>query len=314
MARCVCTNLDEQRLEVAVESDTTPLSLIHFSERLADAGDDPLLQSSVPRLCCWLTFSLDALVEGAAVVVIYLKSPLYLEMGMVSFALHLGNRHLALGKVLCQTCGTFYNYGMVHDEEMELWEVMGRRDGRMRRAHDGPSTQVQQSSSWHQRSFYMEASIVIVLLNMSPAEVLFCRGLGNDYQNMMHVLVDCHNFLWYQEVLFLNGPRREQANVIWSLFTWGAESCGGAYDILYDSWSPAMTVSSICISILSMLSSSTVKQRPEDNDRYVRNCRNGRSPRRPGGGSMTIKSNLQSIFSFGSCSRTQLRWLTLLES
>ncbi|GMP31840.1 hypothetical protein CsSME_00005893 [Camellia sinensis var. sinensis] len=30
-------------------------------------------------------------------------------------------------------------------------------------------------------------------------------------------------------------------------------------DILYDSWSPAMTVSSICISILSMLSSSTMK-------------------------------------------------------
>ncbi|XP_016452654.1 serpin-ZX isoform X1 [Nicotiana tabacum] len=30
-------------------------------------------------------------------------------------------------------------------------------------------------------------------------------------------------------------------------------------DILYDSWSPTMTVSSICISILSMLSSSTVK-------------------------------------------------------
>ncbi|KAG0500617.1 hypothetical protein HPP92_000689 [Vanilla planifolia] len=50
-------------------------------------------------------------------------------------------------------------------------------------------------------------------------------------------------------------------------------------DILYDSWSPAMTVSSVCISILSMLSSSTVKQRPEDNDRYVRNCKNGRSPK-----------------------------------
>ncbi|KAK1311341.1 putative ubiquitin-conjugating enzyme E2 16 [Acorus calamus] len=50
-------------------------------------------------------------------------------------------------------------------------------------------------------------------------------------------------------------------------------------DILYDSWSPAMTVSSICISILSMLSSSTVKQRPVDNDRYVKNCRNGRSPK-----------------------------------
>ncbi|XP_074575316.1 putative ubiquitin-conjugating enzyme E2 16 [Curcuma longa] len=50
-------------------------------------------------------------------------------------------------------------------------------------------------------------------------------------------------------------------------------------DILYDSWSPAMTVSSVCISILSMLSSSTVKQRPPDNDRYVKNCRNGRSPK-----------------------------------
>ncbi|RXH91154.1 hypothetical protein DVH24_020177 [Malus domestica] len=50
-------------------------------------------------------------------------------------------------------------------------------------------------------------------------------------------------------------------------------------DILYDSWSPAMTVSSICISILSMLSSSTEKQRPADNDRYVKKCRNGRSPK-----------------------------------
>ncbi|KHG29429.1 Ubiquitin-conjugating enzyme 15 -like protein [Gossypium arboreum] len=50
-------------------------------------------------------------------------------------------------------------------------------------------------------------------------------------------------------------------------------------DILYDSWSPAMTVSSICISILSMLSSSTAKQRPADNDRHVKNCRNGRSPK-----------------------------------
>ncbi|XP_050214968.1 probable ubiquitin-conjugating enzyme E2 16 [Mercurialis annua] len=50
-------------------------------------------------------------------------------------------------------------------------------------------------------------------------------------------------------------------------------------DILYDSWSPAMTVSSICISILSMLSSATVKQRPADDDRYVRNCKSGRSPK-----------------------------------
>ncbi|KAL6637143.1 hypothetical protein ACP70R_024715 [Stipagrostis hirtigluma subsp. patula] len=51
-------------------------------------------------------------------------------------------------------------------------------------------------------------------------------------------------------------------------------------DILYDSWSPALTVSSVCFSILSMLSSSSAKQRPADNDRYVRNCRNGRSPKR----------------------------------
>ncbi|KAJ8772644.1 hypothetical protein K2173_027821 [Erythroxylum novogranatense] len=50
-------------------------------------------------------------------------------------------------------------------------------------------------------------------------------------------------------------------------------------DILYDSWSPAMTVSSICISILSMLSSATKKQRPADNDRYVKNCKSGRSPK-----------------------------------
>ncbi|KAI3978873.1 hypothetical protein MKX01_016048 [Papaver californicum] len=50
-------------------------------------------------------------------------------------------------------------------------------------------------------------------------------------------------------------------------------------DILYDSWSPAMTVSSICISILSMLSSSPAKQCPADNDRYVKNCKNGRSPK-----------------------------------
>lgn len=32
-------------------------------------------------------------------------------------------------------------------------------------------------------------------------------------------------------------------------------------DILYDSWSPAMTVSSVCLSILSMLSSSPAKVR-----------------------------------------------------
>ncbi|XP_019056865.1 PREDICTED: probable ubiquitin-conjugating enzyme E2 16 isoform X1 [Tarenaya hassleriana] len=50
-------------------------------------------------------------------------------------------------------------------------------------------------------------------------------------------------------------------------------------DILYDSWSPAMRLSSVCLSILSMLSSSSVKQLPKDNDRYIKNCRNGRSPK-----------------------------------
>ncbi|KAG6406447.1 hypothetical protein SASPL_134049 [Salvia splendens] len=66
----------------------------------------------------------------------------------------------------------------------------------------------------------------------------------------------------------------------WTLFSWIL--VGEMFlplDILYDSWSPAMTVSSICISILSMLSSSTAKQRPTDNDRYVKNCKNGRSPK-----------------------------------
>lgn len=50
-------------------------------------------------------------------------------------------------------------------------------------------------------------------------------------------------------------------------------------DILYDSWSPAMTVNSVCISILSMLSSAAVKERPVDNDRYVKNCGKGKSPK-----------------------------------
>jgi ubiquitin-conjugating enzyme E2 W len=39
--------------------------------------------------------------------------------------------------------------------------------------------------------------------------------------------------------------------------------------ILYDQWSPALTVSSVGLSLLSMLSSSTSLQRPKDNDMYV---------------------------------------------
>eukprot|EP01095_Lingulamoeba_sp_RSL-Kostka_P002639 TRINITY_DN13550_c0_g1_i1.p1 TRINITY_DN13550_c0_g1~~TRINITY_DN13550_c0_g1_i1.p1 ORF type:complete len:150 (+),score=43.14 TRINITY_DN13550_c0_g1_i1:42-491(+) len=40
--------------------------------------------------------------------------------------------------------------------------------------------------------------------------------------------------------------------------------------ILYDNWSPALSVSSVCLSILSMLSSCEEKGRPPDNDSYVR--------------------------------------------
>jgi len=40
-------------------------------------------------------------------------------------------------------------------------------------------------------------------------------------------------------------------------------------NILGDDWSPALTVKSICLSLLSMLSSSTEKVLPQDNDRYV---------------------------------------------
>ncbi|KYQ92043.1 Rab GTPase [Tieghemostelium lacteum] len=39
--------------------------------------------------------------------------------------------------------------------------------------------------------------------------------------------------------------------------------------ILYDAWSPALTVSSVCVSILSMLSSCTEKVPPVDNQYYV---------------------------------------------
>ena len=46
--------------------------------------------------------------------------------------------------------------------------------------------------------------------------------------------------------------------------------------ILTDDWTPAMSVTSVCLSILSMLSSCKVKQLPPDNDRYVRTA--GKNP------------------------------------
>eukprot|EP00026_Physarum_polycephalum_P009847 Phypoly_transcript_09984.p1 GENE.Phypoly_transcript_09984~~Phypoly_transcript_09984.p1 ORF type:complete len:154 (-),score=5.15 Phypoly_transcript_09984:800-1261(-) len=48
--------------------------------------------------------------------------------------------------------------------------------------------------------------------------------------------------------------------------------------ILYDGWSPALSVTSVVLSILSMLSSCTDKQRPPDNDTYIKNAI-GRSPK-----------------------------------
>jgi ubiquitin-conjugating enzyme E2 W len=41
-------------------------------------------------------------------------------------------------------------------------------------------------------------------------------------------------------------------------------------NILYGDWSPALTVKNVCMSILSMLSSNTVKALPEDNAPYTR--------------------------------------------
>eukprot|EP01039_Chlorochromonas_danica_P006706 gene6706-7414_t len=41
-------------------------------------------------------------------------------------------------------------------------------------------------------------------------------------------------------------------------------------NILGDDWSPALTVHSICLSLLSMLSSATIKVRPHDDETYSR--------------------------------------------
>ena len=48
--------------------------------------------------------------------------------------------------------------------------------------------------------------------------------------------------------------------------------------ILYDQWSPALTISSVCLSILSMLSSAEKKELPPDNDKYVQ-THVGKSPK-----------------------------------
>lgn len=50
--------------------------------------------------------------------------------------------------------------------------------------------------------------------------------------------------------------------------------------ILTDEWSPALSVQSVCLSILSMLSSCKQKSRPPDNDRYVVTCRDPLDPKK----------------------------------
>ncbi|KAI8616539.1 ubiquitin-conjugating enzyme/RWD-like protein [Chytriomyces sp. MP71] len=47
--------------------------------------------------------------------------------------------------------------------------------------------------------------------------------------------------------------------------------------ILYDQWSPALTVSAVCLSIQSMLSSCEIKEPPPDNASYI--MRAGKSPK-----------------------------------
>ncbi|XP_078681644.1 ubiquitin-conjugating enzyme E2 W isoform X1 [Branchiostoma floridae x Branchiostoma belcheri] len=42
--------------------------------------------------------------------------------------------------------------------------------------------------------------------------------------------------------------------------------------ILTEDWSPALSVQSVCLSIISMLSSCKEKKRPPDNNFYVRTC------------------------------------------
>ncbi|XP_065843216.1 ubiquitin-conjugating enzyme E2 W-like isoform X2 [Oscarella lobularis] len=42
--------------------------------------------------------------------------------------------------------------------------------------------------------------------------------------------------------------------------------------ILTEDWTPALSVEAVCLSVLSMLSSCKKKEKPPDNDLYVRTC------------------------------------------
>lgn len=49
--------------------------------------------------------------------------------------------------------------------------------------------------------------------------------------------------------------------------------------ILYDGWSPALSVMSVCLSLISMLSSCERKERPTDDQQYVAMCGERVSPK-----------------------------------
>lgn len=51
-------------------------------------------------------------------------------------------------------------------------------------------------------------------------------------------------------------------------------------NILYADWTPALTVESVCLSIVSMLSSATVKALPSDNAMYVARVPVGSDPKK----------------------------------
>jgi len=50
-------------------------------------------------------------------------------------------------------------------------------------------------------------------------------------------------------------------------------------NILYDDWSPALTVKSVCISLLSMLTSCPEKGLPPDNTQYVARISHENNPK-----------------------------------
>lgn len=50
--------------------------------------------------------------------------------------------------------------------------------------------------------------------------------------------------------------------------------------ILGEEWSPALSVQSVCLSILSMLSSCKEKVRPPDNDSYIATCKDHSDPKK----------------------------------